>query len=90
MIVVGQGGSGIVARGDESQPQVEIERPLPRGRDAKGNLGRVRRFEVWRRNDATDARLRWRAKRQGFALMIASSVVSLLLLCGAWMLLRGH
>ena len=74
-------GTDIVARGDDVQPQLEIERPR-QGRDAKGNLGRLR-FDVWRR-DPVEGELERRARRQALALMVASSVISLLLLYGAW------
>jgi hypothetical protein len=75
-----------VARGDEAQPQVEIERPPP-GRDARGNIGRVRPLDAGR-TPAADPKQR-RGRRQGLALMILSSIVSLLILYGAWVALRG-
>jgi hypothetical protein len=84
---VSLGRIGIVARGDGAQPQAEIERPPP-GRDAKGNIGRVRPLEGRRAEPAADPMQR-RARRQGLALMIASSIVSLLILYGAWVALRG-
>ena len=71
-----------MARVDEGQPQVQIERPPSPGRDVNGAPGRVRPV------DPAEAPLERRAKRQGFALMIASSIVSLLVLYGAWVLLR--
>jgi hypothetical protein len=77
-----------VARGDGAQPQAEIERPPP-GRDAKGNIGRVRPLDAGRRAEPAADPLQRRARRQGLALMIASSIVSLLILYGAWVALRG-
>jgi hypothetical protein len=39
--------------------------------------------------DAQETRLRRRARRQAVALMVASSVISILALYGIWTLLRG-
>lgn len=39
--------------------------------------------------DATEKRLLKRARRQGFALMVASSIVSIMVLYGMWRLLHG-
>ena len=71
-----------MARVDEGQPQVEIDRPPLRGRDVEAAPGRVRPA------DPVDGARERRAKRQGLALMIVSSIVSLFVLYGAWMLLR--
>jgi hypothetical protein len=71
-----------VARVDEGQPQVEIERSPLRGRDVNASP------EMMPAADPAAAALERRAKRQGFALMVASSIVTLLLLGGAWVLLR--
>jgi hypothetical protein len=78
------GGSQAVLRSGDAPPTVELERPS-RGRDAQGNLGRVRLVP----GDRREAQLRRRAKQQGLALMLASTAVSLLILYGAWLLLRG-
>jgi hypothetical protein len=80
------GGSGIVARGDDLQPQLEIERPR-QGADAKASQRRLR-LDVWRR-DPVENQLRRRARRQALVLMLASSIISLLLLCGVWTLFSG-
>jgi hypothetical protein len=80
------GGSGIVARGDDLQPQLEIERP-PQGAEAKGSARRLR-LDVWR-GDPVENELQRRARRQALALMLASSVISLLLLYGVWTLFSG-
>jgi len=77
-----------VARGDEAQPQVEIERPPP-GRDVRGNIGRVRPLDAGRSTELPPDPLQRRARRQALALMIASSIVSLLILYGVWIALRG-
>ena len=68
----------------DAPPTVELERQS-RGRDALGNLGRVR----FRPDDRREALLRRRAKRQGLVLMLASAFVSLFVLYGVWLALRG-
>jgi hypothetical protein len=79
-----------VALGDNDQPQVEIERPPSREQSGKINLGRAHRFDAWRRADPARTELQRRARRQAFVLMVASSVLMVCILCGAWMALRGH
>ena len=76
-------GRGDVARVDEGQPQAEVERPPLRERDVGGSRG------VTPPADPSEAARERRAKRQGLALMIASSIASLLVLYGTWMLLRS-
>ena len=76
-----------MALGDNDQPQAEIERPL-HGRDAKGSPGRLCRFDVWRRADPDEAGLQRRARRLALAAMVASSLLSLLILYGLWLALR--
>ena len=73
-----------MAHNGDAPPTVELERQS-RGRDAQGNLGRTRLSP----DDRREASLRRRAKRQGFALMLASTAVTLLILCGAWFALRS-
>jgi hypothetical protein len=43
---------------------------------------------AWRAGDADEAALRRRAKRQALLLMAASSLVTIALLAGAWLLFR--
>lgn len=82
-----RGGADIVAIRDDGHPQAEIERP-PRGRDAKGNLGRLRLFDIWRNPDPVEARKQRQARRLALLLLAASSVASLLILYGVWIMLR--
>ena len=71
-----------MAHDGDAPPTVELERQS-RGRDAQGNLGRAR-FAPDDRREALARRL---AKRQGLALMLASVIVSLLILYGMWLAL---
>ena len=74
-----------MAEDGDAPTTVALERRT-RGRDAVGNLGRVR----FAPDEGREALLRRRAKRQGLALMLASAVVSLLILYGAWLVLGGR
>jgi hypothetical protein len=67
-----------VARVDEDHPQAEFQCPPLR----------ISSPGVIRPTDPSEAQLKRRAKRRGLGLMIASSIVSLLVLYGAWVLLR--
>jgi hypothetical protein len=80
----------IVALGNNGQPQAEIDHPPPRGRNAKGDLGRVRRFDASRRGEPVETSARRRARRVGLALLVASSLLTLMILYGVWATLRGH
>lgn len=85
------GGRGVflVALGDNGQPQADIERPAQRGRNAKGKLGRVRPLDGWHLADLHESKLQRRARRQALALMIVSSLLTLIILYGAWRALRS-
>ena len=74
---------GAVARDGDAPPTVELDRHS-RGRDAQGNLGRSR---LAPEGDTREVRLR--ARREGLALMLASTVGSLLILYGVWLGLRA-
>lgn len=74
-----------MARDGDAPPTVELDRHS-RGRDAQGNLGRSR---LAPEDDTREVRLRLRARREGLALMLASAVVSLLILYGVWLGLRA-
>jgi hypothetical protein len=71
-----------VARVDEGQRQAEIDRPALRGRDVGSSPGGIAP------TDPAEAALERRAKRQGLGLMVVSSIASILVLYGAWVLLR--
>ena len=73
-----------MARDGDAPATVELERQS-RGRDAHGKPGRVRLAPDGRR----EALARRLAKRQGLALMLASAVVSLLILYGVWLALSS-
>jgi hypothetical protein len=76
--------------GDDAAPQIsDIEGPAGGG-GSHDRLGRRRPVNLWRPNDPAESPLRQRAGRQGLGLMAISAMVSVLLLCGAWMMFRGR
>lgn len=50
---------------------------------------RRRRYAAWLRSDPEEDRARLRARRFGMVLMVASAVVTLLILYGTWQALRS-
>lgn len=78
-----------MAQGDNGQPQIEIERPPLREQAANEDLRLRRRFD-WRHADLLEPVAQRRARRQGLTLMIASSLLTIFILYGAWVALRGH
>ena len=65
----------IVTPGEQGQSHAEVKSPP-----------RKRGYAAWLRADPAEDRARQRARWFGFALMLASSVVSLLVLYGVWKL----
>lgn len=65
----------IVTTGEQGQSQAEVK-----------SLPRKRGYAAWLRADPAERRARQRARWIGFALMVASGVVSLLVLYAIWKL----
>jgi len=72
------------AAGLVAEPSAQNERPMPYRAPVT-----QRAFLAPDVPDATEIKLRRRARRQALALMLASSVMSLVVLYGAWRLLHA-